>query len=127
MPAILLVDDNDEFLAVAEEFIEASDDFRVTGKARNGFEALAMLEQARPDVLIVDISMPGMSGLEVTRKVKERWPGLPILILTLLDAEAHRQVALEAGADAFVVKSTMDTDLIPLLQKLAAARPQVRR
>ena len=118
MTSIMLVDDNEGFLAVAQEYIEAFTGFRVARTASSGEDALVLLEEERPDILVVDLSMQGMSGLDVARSVKGRWPKLPVVILTMLDTSMHRQAAIEAGADAYVVKTTMDTDLIPLLQRL---------
>jgi DNA-binding NarL/FixJ family response regulator len=117
---IMLVDDNNGFLAVAQEYIEASDDFVVVHTASSGEDALALLALQQPDILIVDLSMQGISGLDVARQVKARWPGLPVVILTMYDTALHRQAATEAGADAYVVKTTMDTELVPLLHRLLA-------
>jgi len=114
----MLVDDNEGFLAVAQEYIEAFNDFRVLRTASSGEDALLLLEQEQPDILVVDLSMHGMSGLDVARSVKGRWPQLPVVILTMLDTDMHRQAAIDAGADAYVVKTTMDTDLIPHLERL---------
>lgn len=118
MTNIMLVDDNEGFLAVAQEYIEAFNGFQVMQTANSGEDALVLLEHTQPDILVVDLSMQGMSGLDVARSVKGRWPKLPVVILTMLDTSMHRQAAIDAGADAYVVKTTMDTDLIPLLQKL---------
>ena len=123
MTSIMLVDDNEGFLAVAQEYIEAFNDFQVIQTANSGEDALTLLEHERPDILVVDLSMHGMSGLDVARSVKGRWPGLPVVILTMLDTDMHRQAAHEAGADAYVVKTTMDTDLIPHLERLCQANP----
>ena len=118
MTSIMLVDDNEGFLAVAQEYIEAFNDFQVLRTANSGEDALVLLESVQPDILVVDLSMQGMSGLDVARSVKGRWPKLPVVILTMLDTSMHRQAAIDAGADAYVVKTTMDTDLIPLLNQL---------
>jgi DNA-binding NarL/FixJ family response regulator len=119
MPDIMLVDDNQSFLEVAQEFIETFDDMQIVTIAYCGADALEALEQRQPDILVVDVSMPGMTGLEVTRQVTERWPELRVVILTMLDTTAHRNVAIAAGADAFVAKASMDKDLIPVLRELA--------
>ena len=118
MTSIMLVDDNEGFLAVAQEYIEAYNGFHILRTARSGEAALALLEKEQPDILVVDLSMHGMSGLDVARSVKGRWPKLPVVILTMLDTAMHRQAAIDAGADAYIVKTTMDTELIPMLERL---------
>jgi DNA-binding NarL/FixJ family response regulator len=119
---IMLVDDNQDFLAVSQEFLEAFEGLRVVGTATSGREALDLLGRISPTLLIVDVSMPEMNGLELTQQVKKRWPNLPIIVLTLLDTPLHRQAALQAGADAFVTKASMDDDLIPAIQGLQIKR-----
>ena len=115
---IVLVDDNQDFLAVSQEFLEAFEGLQVIGTATSGPEALDLLGRISPTLLIVDVSMPEMNGLELTQQVKKQWPSLPIIVLTLLDTPLHRQAALQAGADAFVTKASMDDDLIPAIQGL---------
>ena len=115
---IVLVDDNQDFLAVSQEFLEAFEGLQVVGTATSGPEALDLLNHISPTLLIVDVSMPEMNGLELTQQVKKQWPSLPIIVLTLLDTPLHRQAALQAGADAFVTKASMDDDLIPAIQGL---------
>ncbi len=119
---IMLVDDNQDFLAVSQEFLEAFEGLRVVGTATSGREALDLLGHISPTLLIVDVSMPEMNGLELTQQVKKQWPNLPIIVLTLLDTPLHRQAALQAGADAFVTKASMDDDLIPAIQGLQIKR-----
>lgn len=119
---IMLVDDNQDFLAVSQEFLEAFEGLRVVGTATSGREALDLLGRISPTLLIVDVSMPEMNGLELTQQVKKQWPNLPIIVLTLLDTPLHRQAALQAGADAFVTKASMDDDLIPAIQGLQIKR-----
>ncbi len=118
---IMLVDDNQDFLAVSQEFLEAFEGLRVVGTATSGKEALDLLSRISPTLLIVDVSMPEMNGLELTQQVKKRWPRLPVIVLTLLDTPLHRQAAMQAGADAFVTKASMDDDLIPAIQGLEVA------
>src|SRR4030042_866029 len=92
---IMLVDDNQDFLAVSQEFLEAFEGLRVVGTATSGREALDLLRRISPTLLIVDVSMPEMNGLELTQQVKKQWPNLPIIVLTLLDTPLHRQAALQ--------------------------------
>lgn len=118
---IVLIDDNDDFLDVSQEFLEAFDGLEVIGKATSGQQALEMLYNVNPTLLIVDVSMPGMNGFELTQEIKKRWPHLQVIVLTLLDTPQHRQAAFQAGADAFVTKSSMDNDLVPTIRDLQSS------
>jgi DNA-binding NarL/FixJ family response regulator len=118
---ILLVDDNQQFLAFSQEFLGEYQDIEVAGIAISAEEALALLERVRPHLMIVDLAMPGTSGIELTHQIKAQHPHLPVIILTLLDSPHHRQAALDAGADAFVPKASMDTDLVPTIRRLSRA------
>ena len=74
----------------------------VVGEAANGQEAVRLVEEHRPDVVLIDARMPVMDGLEATRLIKDRWPGIKIIVLTMYPA--YRAEALAAGADAVLVK-----------------------
>jgi two-component system invasion response regulator UvrY len=116
-----MVDDNHLFLEAAAEFLVEQNSFGEILTAQSGQDALAVISMNRPDLVIVDLAMPGMGGLELTRLVKERWPELPVIILTLHDSPHHRHAALEAGADAFVSKTLIDSELIPVVSRLLIA------
>lgn len=77
-------------------------DIKVIGEVQNGHEAIHFLEKHTPDVVIMDLRMPTMGGLEATRRIKEDWSDIRIVILTLY--EEYRQKAIEAGADAYLIK-----------------------
>lgn len=115
---VLIVDDNPKFLAVLREFLGEYDGISVIGATSSGHEALELAGDSQPALMIVDLWMPDMGGLELTRQVKARWPELPVIILTLFDSERHREAALEAGANAFVTKGRMDADLMPAVGRL---------
>jgi len=115
---IMLVDDNIGFLMVLREYLAEVPDVEIVGTALTGEDALTTLNDLQPTLVIMDFSMPGMTGPDLTRAIKERWPTGATVILTLFDSPHHREAANEAGADAFVPKSRMDTDLLPVLQRL---------
>lgn len=103
---------------VLREYLADVPDVEIVGTALTGEDALKTLGDLRPTLVIMDFSMPGMTGPDLTRAIKERWPTVATVILTLFDSPHHREAANEAGADAFVPKSRMDTDLLPVLQRL---------
>lgn len=101
-PRILVVDDDAGVRRMLERSLEA-DGFEVEGAADGG-RALVALERRVPDLLLLDVSMPGMDGLAVSRRVRARGLGLPILLLTARDGVPDRVAGLDAGADDYLVK-----------------------
>ncbi len=114
---ILLVDDNIDFLEVSHEFLDAMDDLLVVGTATSGEEALTLLDQVTPSTIITDLVMPGMSGLELTSYIKHRLPTVRVIVMTMHDTAHHRQAAIAAGADAFITKARMVSDLEPAIRE----------
>jgi DNA-binding NarL/FixJ family response regulator len=119
---LLLVDDNRAFLRVADLFLRGQVDVAVVGAANDGEEALAKARELRPQVVLVDLAMPRLPGLEVISRLRDLMPEVGIVALTLLDTEAYRQAALARGADAFVGKATLTTDLLPAIRRVGALR-----
>lgn len=115
---ILLIDDNPEFLSSAARFLSAYTQFLVVGCIPSGQDGLHQAAQLQPDLVLVDMVMPEMGGLEVTRQLKAR-PNAPrVVVLTLYDNSEYRAAAAEAGADGFVPKSEFGTQLQPLICSL---------
>lgn len=121
---VLLVDDNPEFLALSQEFLGAYEGLQVIGTASSAQEALVIIGANPPTLVITDLVMPDISGLELVRMLKHRSPHLGVIIMTMMDTPYHRKAALSAGADAFVGKATMDADLIPAIRTLQRRLPQ---
>jgi len=117
--SVLLVDDNPTFLRATTQFLNAHDDITVVGVARGGEEALAQIPFLQPQVILVDLAMFGLSGLEAIPLLRSLTPSTGIIALTLLDAGHFREAALKAGADDFVPKARMRTDLLPAIRQLA--------
>ncbi len=82
----------------------------IVGEAADGHEAVQLVEQCRPDVVLMDVRMPVMDGLRATRIIKERWPEVKVIVLTMYPS--HQTEALAAGADAFLVKGCPAEDLL---------------
>ncbi|NDJ54730.1 MAG: response regulator transcription factor [Chloroflexi bacterium] len=115
---VLLVDDNTSFLDMARDFLSEEPDLTVVGTLSSPLDVFDHIQSAAPNVAILDLSMPDTNGLELTRMLRQRHPMLRIIVLTLLNTPHHRKAALDAGADAFVVKSSMDDELIPAIRRL---------
>ena len=120
---VLLVDDSPQFLAVAKELLAAQPGIEVAGAALSGREALELVVGLHPDVVLLDLFMPEMNGLEAAKRIKAN-PGAPrIIIVTMEDHAAFRAAAVDHGADGFVSKSVLPTQLLPLIRSLTRNVP----
>ena len=123
---ILLVDDHDVVRLGLRTLLGAAPDISVVGEASTGSEALALDERLTPDVVVMDLSMAGMGGAEATREIVRRRPAARVVVLTMHDEEEYLIPLLEAGAQGYVVKSAVTTDLLPAVRTVAAGRVFVR-
>jgi DNA-binding NarL/FixJ family response regulator len=103
-PVVSLVEDHAVFRETLCTVVAASDEWVLDGVATSGEEALTMLEDHHPDVLLVDLSLPAMSGLELVREVQDRWPEIRCLILSGHAQPAYASEALDVGARGYVLK-----------------------
>ena len=117
--SVLLVDDNPVFLRIATRFLQAHEGVLVAGAAEAGEEALAQARDLWPDVVLVDLTMPGLSGLETIERLRAMQPEVGIIAVTMLDTSGYREAALIAGANEFVSKVTVTTDLLPAIRRVA--------
>ncbi|HEX5041266.1 MAG TPA: response regulator transcription factor [Candidatus Polarisedimenticolaceae bacterium] len=118
----LLVGGNDDFLDGIVDWIEGDADFQVVGRAHSGAHALDQLAVLRVDLVLMDVSLPDMSGFEVTRRMKMRAGAPLVVLLSFYDTRTIRLEALAAGADCFVPKSETTTRLKPLVGDLLHGR-----
>jgi len=119
---LLLADDHHVVRQGLRALLEADPDFRVVGEASDGLEVPDLVERLQPRVLIVDLMMPGLNGLEVTRQVSKRSPQTRVLILSMHSNEAYVLEALRNGAAAYVLKDSSATDLVHAVREVAAGR-----
>jgi DNA-binding NarL/FixJ family response regulator len=118
---LLLVEDSAEFRATLIGWASMHDDLALVAAVATAEEALALLGQGTPDVVIMDLALPGMSGLEAVRRLRRAGTSTPVVILTLHDGATVRAEAMAAGADAFVSKSAICDRLHGVLRELAGA------
>ncbi len=116
---VLLVDDHPVVRVGLRALIEMEPDLAVVGEAGNGVEGVALVEAEKPDVVVMDISMPEMDGLEATRRIRAGNPEVCVLILTVHAQERYLFPVLKAGAAGYVLKSTVDTQLIDAIRTVA--------
>lgn len=109
---VLIADDHTIVRSGIKLLLEAESDIDVVGESLDGEQALAMIESLNPDVVLMDIAMPGMDGLEATRRIKARWPDIKILVLTMHRSTEYFFEMLKAGAHGYILKGAETSDLI---------------
>lgn len=105
----LLVDDNEAFLVLSKHLLSPMPALELVGFGRDGYDAVSLADQLRPDLIILDLAMPGMGGLQATRLIKAQDRPPVIIIASHYDDAAHREHAAQAGADGFVNKNEFET------------------
>ncbi|MGB9632198.1 MAG: response regulator, partial [Chloroflexaceae bacterium] len=119
---IVLADDHHVVRSGLRVLLENEMHCTVVGEAGNGPEALAMVERLQPDLLIADLIMPGLSGLEVARQARIVSPNTRIVILSMHADESYVREALRAGVTAYVLKETLSTEFLYAIQQAAQGR-----
>lgn len=119
---ILLVDDHQVVRQGLRALLEAEPDFQIVGEAGDGLTAIQHVERFKPAVIVVDLMMPGINGLEVTRQVSQRFPDTRIVVLSMHSNEAYVLEALRNGASCYVLKETGITDLVQAVREALAGR-----
>ena len=119
---VLIADDHTIVRTGVRQLLEARPDIEVVGEAQDGEEALALVGALRPDVVLMDIAMPGIDGLEATRQVKARWPGVKVLALTMMHQDEYFFEMLRAGASGYVLKGAGASDLIEAIRIVEAGQ-----
>ncbi|MFB0536672.1 MAG: response regulator [Anaerolineae bacterium] len=122
MTTIVLADDHHVVRQGLRSLLEAEPDFSVVGEASDGLETAQLVERLQPDVLVLDLMMPGLNGLEVTRQVGQRSPQTHVVILSMHANEAYVLEALQAGAAAYVVKESTSAELVRAVREAVAGR-----
>lgn len=125
--SILLADDHTILRAGLAMLIEAQPDMVVAAEAADGVEAIEKAKRIRPDVVILDLTMPRMGGLEALRRLQQECPGSRVLILTMHDDPAYGRSLLGAGALGYVTKKTADRELIQAIRSVRDGRLFVDR
>jgi len=120
---ILLADDHPVVLRGLRMVLEAQPDLRVVGEAGDGREAVAKALELDVDLAILDVAMPGQTGLQAAGELKRRRPGLRTLMLSMYDSEQYFFEALKAGASGYVLKSAADRDLVEAVRAAVRGEP----
>lgn len=116
---VMLADDHAVVRKGIREFLEEVDDIRVVAEATTGTEALAATLEQRPDVVVLDIQMPQMSGVEAARQIKSQAPEVRVLVLTAYDDDPYIFAMLQAGASGYVLKNASSEELVRAVRAVA--------
>jgi len=115
---VLLVDDNQKFLQVLKEYFLSSPAFPVVGVAESGNSAIRQVQELQPDLVFMDIAMPGINGLQATREIKQLSNPPRVIMLTVFDDAEYRRASAAAGADGFINKAEVAKEMPNTLEKL---------
>jgi len=125
--SVLLVDDHSLVRRGFRRILEDESDITVAGEASDGEEAVREAARLRPQVILMDCALPGMSGLDATRKILQQLPGTLVLMLSMHEEETLVRQAMEAGARGYILKNAMDLDLGAAIRKVAAGETVLDR
>jgi two-component system invasion response regulator UvrY len=116
---LLIVDDHDAFLNAAERHLRRVAHVAIVGRGRNGIEAVALADELKPDLVVLDLAMPEMGGLQATRLIKAQDEPPFVVIASHFDDVEHREHSQRAGADAFISKLNYIAELLPIIDSRA--------
>src|SRR4030067_650101 len=109
---VLLVDDHTILRIGLRAFLRYHDDIQVIGEAQDGAEALARVAELRPDIVLMDIAMPGVNGIEATRQIRAQYPETRVLILSQYEDPQYVLALLRAGASGYIPKDALGDELL---------------
>jgi len=116
--SIFLADDHEINRRFIKRLLKEEEDLCVVGEAANGLDAARMVAELKPDILITDLSMPGLDGIEVTRQVRESSPQTKVIVLSMWDPLRYSEATKKAGAVAYIVKDSAINSLVPCIRAI---------
>ena len=120
---VLIVDDHEIVREGLQTLLAEEPDFEVVGTAGDGVSAVALAESAKPDVIVMDLVMPGLDGIEATRRIHHSNPQARVLVLTTFADDQRVREAIQAGATGYLLKDVLKADLLRALRDAAVGRP----
>lgn len=117
---VIIADDHAVLREGTRELLEREADIEVVGEAADGTAAVALVEETRPDVAILDIGMPGLNGVEATRRIKSAHPEVAVLVLTVHDEDTYVFAMLEAGAAGYLLKNVHGAEVVDTVRAVTA-------
>lgn len=119
---VLVADDNESVRRSIRQILRSQADIEVVCEALDGADALRKIREHQPDVVLLDITMPSVNGLEVAETIKTEFPSVQVLIVSQHDSRGFQWAALAAGVSGYIVKSNVGKDLVPELRRLQGLR-----
>ena len=120
MTKIILADDHTIVRSGLKDILARVPEFELIGEANNGNEVLELLQHKKPNLLLTDLSMPGISGADLIHRIKSQYPTLPVLVLTMMNDAQMATRIIKAGADGYITKDCSPEELISAIRKIAA-------
>jgi DNA-binding NarL/FixJ family response regulator len=120
MPRVLVVDDHAFIRRGVQTILHRFPEWELCGEADNGNDAIRMAEELKPEVIIMDLSMPGLNGIEATRAIRKTQPGVKIVLLTLHESAELVRSAFRAGARGYLLKTDAEQELVKALTVVTA-------
>jgi DNA-binding NarL/FixJ family response regulator len=121
---ILIIDDSQVFAKSVAAYLETQDTFTIIGTGKDGYEGISMTEKMRPEIVILDVNMPGMNGFETAFQLRKISPGAGIIITSSHSSSNSHDLALDAGADTFIPKEDLSEELIPFIRRISKEHEQ---
>ena len=121
----VIADDHALMREGLKHILNKVDDIEVMAEASDGFEVLALVRKGHFDVLVMDLSMPGRSGMDLIRQIKDEFPQVAILVLTMHDENQYAARAIRAGALGYMTKESAGTELVKAIRKVHSGRPYI--
>lgn len=122
MIKIVIADDHPFIREGVKKVVDGEIDLEIIGEAENGNELLAILEEKSPDILVLDITMPGKSGLELLKQLNNLYPNIPVLVLSIHSEERFAVRALKGGAYGYLTKTSISDELIKAIRKIVTEK-----
>ena len=122
---VLIIDDHEIVREGLQILLSEEADFEVVGAAGDGLSAVRLAETTKPDVILMDLVMPGIDGIEATRRIVDNNPQARVLVLTTFADDQHVREAIQAGATGYLLKDVLKADLLRALRDAAAGRPSL--
>lgn len=123
IPKVLIVDDNDLMRTLLRGVLRG-ETYQIVGEARNGLVALEFIERLKPDIVLLDVMMPQMDGLETLQTIKSRYPTIVVIMVTGNPSPENVQESIQNGATGFIIKPFNSAKVLDALERAWAARPQ---
>ncbi|MBI5603716.1 MAG: response regulator transcription factor [Deltaproteobacteria bacterium] len=120
--SILIVEDQTILREGLRSLLSFQPDMEIIGEAGDGLEGIRSVDKLLPNLVLMDLSMPRMSGMEAIKEIKKKWPEIKILALTVNDSEEYIIAALKAGADGYILKDSTNTELLQAIRNILSGK-----